>query len=505
MPDDAFKIDQFTIIGDIAAGQVSDVFEAVEDGSGKHFALKLLRDEIVQNSMEKASRTILSQFKQEFKLGQILEHPNLVHVHEFKFKVQTLLPVKDPIAYFTMDYFRSQNLNVAMSSDPLGTQRRLQKILEQICDAMGYVHSKGWIHRDIKPDNLLLTKAGEARLIDFSLACKIKQRHKIIQGTRTYIAPETIKKQKMVPQTDMYSLGVTIYEVLTGQPPFTGASPTDLLKAHIAAKPPAASLLNENVAPELDRLIERLMAKLPKDRFQSMEDVIQEIRNTRFYIEEIPEVAEQAEDVGDDVGSIVKTLDSRADAVRSKTFAESPELAKQYEEEQKAEAARREITMLERERETLEFRKIEAQTRIDRQRLDVADRTITSPINAVVSRAFVEVGEYVRAGQRIALLHDPEAIYILTNIRETDIRNVHIGQEVRLEIDAYPDRQFQGRVEMITHAATSEFALLPNPNPSGNFTKVTQRIPVRIAIDQQDGLLKPGMMVEVFIRVDDSD
>ncbi|MFP6740827.1 MAG: HlyD family secretion protein [Alphaproteobacteria bacterium] len=170
-----------------------------------------------------------------------------------------------------------------------------------------------------------------------------------------------------------------------------------------------------------------------------------------------------------------------------------------------AEAARREITMLERERETLEFRKIEAQTRIDRQRLDVADRTITSPINAVVSRAFVEVGEYVRAGQRIALLHDPEAIYILTNIRETDIRNVHIGQEVRLEIDAYPDRQFQGRVEMITHAATSEFALLPNPNPSGNFTKVTQRIPVRIAIDQQDGLLKPGMMVEVFIRVDDRD
>ncbi len=170
-----------------------------------------------------------------------------------------------------------------------------------------------------------------------------------------------------------------------------------------------------------------------------------------------------------------------------------------------AEAARREITMLERERETLEFRKIEVQTRIDRQRLDVADRTITSPLNAVVSRAFVEVGEYVRAGQRIALIHDPEAIYILTNIRETDIRNVHIGQEVRLEIDAYPDRQFQGRVDMITHAATSEFALLPNPNPSGNFTKVTQRIPVRIAIDQEDGLLKPGMMVEVFIRVSDDD
>jgi len=187
--DDVFKIDQFTIIGDIASGQVSDVFEAVQDGSGKHFALKLLRDDIVQNSMQKESRTILSQFKQEFKLGQLFEHPNLVHVHEIQFKVQTLLPVKEPIAYFTMDYFRSQNLKAAMSSDPLGTQRRLQKMLEQICEALGYVHSKGWVHRDVKPDNLLLTRSAEARLIDFSLACKINQRHRIIQGTRSYIAP----------------------------------------------------------------------------------------------------------------------------------------------------------------------------------------------------------------------------------------------------------------------------------------------------------------------------
>ena len=118
MSDDVFKIDQFTIIGDIASGQVSDVFEAVQDGSGKHFALKLLRDDIVQNSMQKDSRRVLSQFKQEFKLGQLFEHPNLVHVHEIQFKVQTLLPVKEPIAYFTMDYFRSQNLKAAMSSDP---------------------------------------------------------------------------------------------------------------------------------------------------------------------------------------------------------------------------------------------------------------------------------------------------------------------------------------------------------------------------------------------------
>ena len=340
MSDDVFKIDQFTVIGDIAAGQVSDVFEVIEDGTGKNFALKLIREEILNTATEKSSKTILAQFKQEFKLGQLLEHPNLVQVHEMKFKAQTLLPVKDPIAYFTMDHFRSQNLKAAMTTDPEGTQRRLQKMLEQICEALGYVHSQGWVHRDIKPDNLLLTKSSESRLIDFSLACKIKKKHSIIQGTRTYIAPETIKKQRAVPQTDMYSLGVTLYEVLAGQPPFTGSSPTDLLKRHLATKPPPPSLLNENVAPELDRLVLRLMGKTPADRFESMEDLIAEIRNTRFFLEETEEPIEQL-DSEEEVKSLVKTIDSRADAERSKLFAANPELAQKHEKEKNAEQARR--------------------------------------------------------------------------------------------------------------------------------------------------------------------
>ena len=349
MSDDVFKIDQFTVVTDIAPGQVSDVFEVIEEGSGKTFALKLLRDEVVTDPTHPDNKTILTQFKQEFKLGEILDHPNLVRVHEMKFKVQTLMPVKDPVAYFTMDYFRSQNLGTAMNADPLGTQRRIQKVLEQICEALGYVHSKGWIHRDIKPDNLLMTKSGEARLIDFSLACKIKKKSKIIQGTRTYIAPETIKKQKAVPQTDMYSLGVTLYELLAGQPPFTGASPNDLLRRHISTKPNPPSDLNSNVSPELDRLVLKLMAKTPGERHESMEDLIADIRNTRFFKEEIADSSEQ-EDTSDQLGGIVKTLDSRADAARSKEFEANPELAKQYEEQMKTEAAIRAKTKADRAR-----------------------------------------------------------------------------------------------------------------------------------------------------------
>ena len=168
-----------------------------------------------------------------------------------------------------------------------------------------------------------------------------------------------------------------------------------------------------------------------------------------------------------------------------------------------SEAARREIELIARQRQTLEFRKAEVRTRIERQRIDLADRVVVSPLEGVVSRVFVEVGEYVQPGQRIALVHDPRNIYVEANVRETDIRRLFLDQAVRIEVDAYPDLSFEGRIEMIGAAATSEFALLPNPNPSGNFTKVTQRLPVRISIDQLDGLLRPGMMVEVFIRIEE--
>lgn len=165
------------------------------------------------------------------------------------------------------------------------------------------------------------------------------------------------------------------------------------------------------------------------------------------------------------------------------------------------EAEGHQTDVLERRRATLELRKAELMTRVDRQKIEIADRVIASPVDGVVSKAFVEVGEYVQPGQRIVLLHNPDAIYVEANVRETEIRRVAVGQAVRIEVDAYPDRRFEGRVALIGQAATSEFALLPNPNPSGHFTKVTQRLPVRVSLDQNDGLLRPGMMVEVFIDV----
>jgi len=143
----------------------------------------------------------------------------------------------------------------------------------------------------------------------------------------------------------------------------------------------------------------------------------------------------------------------------------------------------------------------ELTAQLDRQRLDLKDRTIGSPVTGVVDRVFVEEGEYVTPGQRLLLVHDPKKVWIDANIKETDIRKVKVGQVANVTVDAFPDKEFKGRVIAIGNAATSEFALLPTPNPSGNFTKITQRLRVRVAIDQEQNLLRPGMMVEVFIDV----
>jgi len=141
---------------------------------------------------------------------------------------------------------------------------------------------------------------------------------------------------------------------------------------------------------------------------------------------------------------------------------------------------------------------IEAQIR--QKEIDLDDRELRSPIDGVVDEKFVQPGEYVIPGQRLFIVHDPKGVWIDADVKETKLTSLTPGQPVEISVDAYPDRQFSGRIERIGAAATSEFALLPSPNPSGNFTKITQRVPVRIAVHQpDDDPLRPGMMVEVDI------
>jgi len=161
---------------------------------------------------------------------------------------------------------------------------------------------------------------------------------------------------------------------------------------------------------------------------------------------------------------------------------------------------RADVTVLEKQAEDLAHQIDEAQAQIGQKEVELEDRVVRSPIDGVVDQKFVEPGEYVIPGQRLVLLHDPKSVWIEVHLKETKLTDVRVGQPVEIEVDAYPGRKFTGHVERVGNVATNQFALLPNPNPSGNFTKIAQRVPVRIKVDQPaDNPLRPGMMVEVDI------
>ena len=167
------------------------------------------------------------------------------------------------------------------------------------------------------------------------------------------------------------------------------------------------------------------------------------------------------------------------------------------------EAEQAKIAVLDRKIATLDAEMAAQSARREQQLIDLEHRELRAPFDGVVDQTFVDVGEYVAAGSRLLMYHDPSKIWVDANVKETEFGRLKDGAPATITVDAYPDREFHGLVARLGQAATSEFALLPSPNPSGNFTKVTQRLPVRITLEQDQQLLRPGMMVEVAIDAAD--
>ena len=297
----------------VASGSTTQIWECNEVGSPMQLAMKLMLEDARKDSAEKAV------LKHEFKVGESLEHPSFLRFHE--------LEVNRDHAFFVMDFFRSPSLKAHITSNLPAIQSCFPKLSESLAMAIQYMHDNGWLHRDIKPDNILVNKAGEVRVIDFSLSAKVKGKlglmlsgkSKAIQGTRTYIAPETILRKPATEQTDQYSLGVSLFEVLTGQPPFAGDTPTDLLKKHLGEDPVAPSIMNPNVTKELDQIILRMLKKNPKERFESLQEVAQALGKIKCFDEDPQEAYERGVREEKEVASqsLDQRLNSRADAERT--------------------------------------------------------------------------------------------------------------------------------------------------------------------------------------------
>ncbi|WP_206077739.1 HlyD family secretion protein [Aquamicrobium sp. LC103] len=161
------------------------------------------------------------------------------------------------------------------------------------------------------------------------------------------------------------------------------------------------------------------------------------------------------------------------------------------------------IDVLNHQIATLETQKSALVAQREQKRVDLSHREIRADFDGVIDSTFIDAGEYVSPGTRLLIYHDPNTVWVDANVKETDFGRVKLGAPAKITVDAFPDMKLQGEVERLGEAATSQFALLPSPNPSGNFTKITQRLPLRISIDQSEGRLRPGMMVEVSVDVVD--
>ncbi|MCA8982356.1 MAG: serine/threonine-protein kinase [Planctomycetaceae bacterium] len=305
-------IDNFRLGNLIASGSTSQIYEVFDQETNERYAMKLLLDEAFKVPEHKAT------LKREYKIASGLDHPNIIRVF-------THVQAKQH-AYFIMEHFGGTNVKQIIRGDVAVVQARFRKLFECVLMGLGHVHEKGWLHRDLKPDNIMMTKASDVRLIDFSLSSQIPSafaklvsgKVKQIQGTRTYIAPEIVRRQLPCVQSDIYSLGVTAFECLTGRPPFMGTTPNDLLIRHIQERPPEPSSINPNVTPEMDKLIQRILAKKPQNRPQSAAELLSEFRTVKIFHEDPEEFAKRKAADYEASQSFVNEgmLDSRADAER---------------------------------------------------------------------------------------------------------------------------------------------------------------------------------------------
>ncbi|MGA0595692.1 HlyD family secretion protein [Enterovirga sp. CN4-39] len=163
-------------------------------------------------------------------------------------------------------------------------------------------------------------------------------------------------------------------------------------------------------------------------------------------------------------------------------------------------AARANVDVLKAQKDEADRVAAEYRTAVARAERDLSFATIRAPVTGVLGNRAVEVGAYVQPGTRLAALIPFASVRVDANFKETQLARIHPGQKVEFEVDAYPDRQFEGRVESISPASGSQFSLLPPENATGNFTKIVQRVPVRIRVEQaDDAVLRPGMSVVVHV------
>ena len=239
-----------TVLKDSPGTLVYRVFDASDD---RDEAVKVLRHELSEPQQR-------LRFEAEFATLAELDHPNIVKVFDYGL-------VEDRYPYFTMEYVHGRRISEFFDGK---NWNALYDVVLQIASALHYIHRRGIIHLDLKPSNILIDESGRAKLMDFGLAIASRQvLDRQIRGTLQYMAPEVLKQDRVDSRADLYALGMTLYETVTGALPGYGKAPIDVIRIHLNEEIRPPSSINPHVPPELEAIILKLLEKDPRHRYAS--------------------------------------------------------------------------------------------------------------------------------------------------------------------------------------------------------------------------------------------
>jgi eukaryotic-like serine/threonine-protein kinase len=266
---------RYEILGELGRGAMGVVYKATDPVIGRPVAVKTIR--LSEEGTGLSRPELLARFQTEARAAGLLTHPNIVVVYD--------AGEENGLYYITMELVEGKSLQALLDSGHHFPTSRVLRIMEQTCSALQFAHERSIVHRDIKPANLMLTADDTVKVTDFGTAKILQfgtvQQTTHVMGTPSYMSPEQVKGRPVDGRSDIFSLGVMLYEMLTGEKPFPGQSITTVIYKIVNEDPVPPRQLNPSIHPGLNSIAMRALAKEPEVRYQTCREMIEDLRNYR--------------------------------------------------------------------------------------------------------------------------------------------------------------------------------------------------------------------------------
>lgn len=264
------QLDHYRIENLVARSGMASIYRATDLENGRVVALKIPHLE-VQNDP-----ALFDRFRREEEIGKLMDHPGVMKVFSDNHRSQV---------YMVMEWVEGQLLRKILSEQPKLPPARAVRLTLRILDALDYIHSHGIVHRDLKPENVMVDEHDNIKLIDFGIAGSAGSRRLTFakfsptMGTPDYISPEQVKGQRGDARSDLYALGVMLYEMLTGKVPFAGANPFLVMNDRLLNNLVPPSEIDPTITPQLQEIIYRVLERDPKNRYSSAREFARDLEH----------------------------------------------------------------------------------------------------------------------------------------------------------------------------------------------------------------------------------